>query len=31
MIDLKAFVNTIDDLIKITITERKDKGFGAVL
>lgn len=31
MIDLKAFVNSnIDDLIKITITERKDKGFGAI-
>ena len=31
MINLKAFVNNnIDDLIKITITERKDKGFGAI-
>jgi hypothetical protein len=31
MIDLKTFVNNnIDDLIKITITERRDKGFGAI-
>ncbi len=31
MPDLKLFVqNNIDDLIKITIPERKDKGFGAI-
>ena len=31
MPNLKLFLeNNIDDLIKITITERKDKGFGAL-
>ncbi len=31
MVNLKLFVqNNIDDLIKITIPERRDKGFGAV-
>jgi len=31
MPNLKLFVqNNIDDLIKITIPERKDKGFGAI-
>jgi hypothetical protein len=31
MINLKAFVsNNLDNLIKIIIPERKDKGFGAL-
>tara|TARA_B100001093_G_C26275662_1_gene778856 strand:- start:182 stop:478 length:297 start_codon:yes stop_codon:yes gene_type:complete len=31
MIDLKAFVsNNLDNLVKISIPERTDKGFGAL-